>query len=52
MESPNNQGGYLGNIYRGWFVAPATTNYKFYIACDYYCKINLGNVSGSVEDDN
>jgi len=28
---------------RGWFVAPATTNYRFYMACDDWCRINLGN---------
>jgi hypothetical protein len=50
MESPYNEGTLLGNVYKGWFVAPATTNYKFYLACDDFCKLNLGNVSGAVED--
>jgi hypothetical protein len=50
LESPVNEGDLLGNIYKGWFIAPATTNYKFYIACDDYCKVNLGNISGVVED--
>jgi hypothetical protein len=50
MENPYLLGDKFGNIYKGWFVAPATTNYKFYIACDDYCKINLGNTSGVVEN--
>ena len=43
MQSPYNEDEFLGNTYKGWFVAPATTNYRFYIACDDYCDINLGN---------
>jgi hypothetical protein len=50
MENPVNEGNLLGNIYKGWFIAPATTNYKFYMACDDYCKVNLGSISGVVED--
>jgi hypothetical protein len=50
MENPYHEGDRLGSIYKGWFIAPATTNYKFYIACDDYCKINLGNISGVVDD--
>ena len=46
MEAPAYEGDRIGNIWKGWFVAPATTNYKFYIACDDYCNINLGNISG------
>jgi hypothetical protein len=37
MENPYTEGDQLGNIYKGWFVAPATTNYKFYITCNDYC---------------
>ena len=50
METPYAEGDKIGNIYKGWFVAPATTNYRFYIACDDYCMLKLGNVSMVVED--
>jgi hypothetical protein len=31
------------NKYRGWFIAPATTNYRFYMACDDRCTLYLGD---------
>lgn len=31
----------FGLKYDGWFKAPETGNYKFYLACDDNCKINL-----------
>ena len=46
FENPFNEGNFLGNVYKGWFVAPATTRYRFYITCDDLCKLNLGNTSG------
>jgi hypothetical protein len=46
LESPYSEGSYIGSVYRGWFIPPASTNYKFYQACDDYCKVLLGNVSG------
>lgn len=39
LESPYQVGDKLGNMFKGWFVAPATTNYRFYVACDDYCNI-------------
>lgn len=46
MQSPYNEpGDNMGNIYKGWFVAPATTNYRFYLACDDYCDLNLGTTN-------
>jgi len=34
-------------MFRGWFKAPATTNYRFYITCDDHCNIRLGNETGN-----
>ena len=35
---------------RGWFVAPATTNYRFYLACDDWCRITMGNISMNADN--
>lgn len=32
---------YAGSIFRGWFVPPATTRYRFYQSCDNYCSLWL-----------
>ena len=50
MQSPFNEGDRLGSIWKGWFVAPATTNYRFYAACDDYCKLLLGDTSMNSTD--
>ena len=44
FESPQNvkQSGY-GNIYSGYFKAPATANYRFYMSCDDGCQLYLSN---------
>lgn len=49
METPYNQDERMENIFKGWFIPPATTRYRFYQACDNYCRIYLSNVSGSVD---
>lgn len=49
-ETPYNEGTYIANKLKGWFIPPATTSYRFYQACDDYCRVSLGNVSGQVED--
>jgi len=46
FETPYYVGDRIGNVMKGWFVAPATTNYRFYIACDDYCSFSIGNTSG------
>lgn len=44
MEKPHNMwGDHFSSVMRGWFVAPATTRYRFYVACDDWCRINLGD---------
>ena len=35
--------GYTGNILTGWFVPPATTRYKFYLACGSNCVMRHGD---------
>jgi hypothetical protein len=42
MEKPYNEDTNIGSIYKGWFVAPATTNYRFKMACDDRCSLSLG----------
>lgn len=29
-------------MYKGWFIPPASTNYSFWMACDDYCILKLG----------
>jgi hypothetical protein len=33
----------IANMYKGWFVAPATTRYRFYVACDQACDVQFGS---------
>jgi len=38
LEAPANlKDGNSGSIYSGYFKAPATANYRFYISCDDHC---------------
>jgi len=50
VEVPSNHHDYTLSIFKGWFIPPKTTNYRFYQVCDDYCRIKLGNISGQVED--
>jgi hypothetical protein len=45
-----NKGSYHTNHYYAWFVAPATTRYRFYAVCDDDCAVKLGLTPGSVDD--
>jgi hypothetical protein len=38
-----------GNIIDGYFKAPITGNYKFYMSCDDICKLSLSTVNLSPE---
>lgn len=42
FEVPTNIGNKLGNKLKGWFVAPETTKYRFHLACDDNCVLNMG----------
>jgi len=46
VENQHEEGEYLLSVYKGWFVAPKTTNYRFYQAAEDKVKFSLGNVSG------
>ena len=42
IETETNVCDSCQNIFRGWFIAPATTNYRFWAAVDDYCDVRLG----------
>jgi len=42
FEIPLDFEDYHGSYIKGWFIAPATTNYRFYLSCDDYCILNMG----------
>ena len=39
FESDWNLGDDIGSIYKGWFVPPADTRYRFYQSCDNKCRL-------------
>jgi len=41
---------YHTNHYYAWFVAPATTRYRFYAVCDDDCAVKLGLTAGSADE--
>lgn len=46
MEGPVNvKDGNYGNVYSGFFKAPADGKYRFYMSCD-VCQLSLGNAGG------
>jgi hypothetical protein len=45
LEGPSYQGDYYGNVFSGYFKAPATTNYKFYSSCDDKCTVKLSTAN-------
>jgi hypothetical protein len=40
--APKNEGNHHGNVYKGWFIPPASTKYTFWMACDDHCILKLG----------
>lgn len=38
-------GGYSGNTLKGYFKAPMSGNYRFYLTCDDACNIYLGTAN-------
>ena len=50
LESGKNLGDKFAHEYKGWFVPPATTRYRFYMACDDQCFVKLGTTPGSTTD--
>ena len=49
LETPVNIGDRYAQKLRGWFVAPATTRYKFYMACDDACKLSMNLVADKID---
>lgn len=47
LEAWNGRGERLHTHFRGWFVPPATTRYRFYQTCDDRCKVFLDTTPGS-----
>lgn len=51
METIQNQkDGYEGNVFQGYFKAPATASYRFYMTCDDVCQLYLGNSNLNTSD--
>ena len=49
LESEVNYGTYLGNLYKGWFIPPADTRYRFYVTCDDICRLSLAPCPDTTE---
>jgi IPT/TIG domain len=48
FETPKNEwDGPFGNVLSGYFKAPATANYRFYMTCDDLCRLYLSKTSMS-----
>jgi hypothetical protein len=46
LETPSNvKDGHSGNIFSGYFKAPATASHRFYISCDDWCQLSFSNVN-------
>jgi hypothetical protein len=44
-EAPKDvKDGHSGNIYKGYFKAPATAKFRFYLACDDWCSMKFSTV--------
>jgi hypothetical protein len=45
LEAPYGvKDGYSGNIFSGYFKAPATAGYRFYASCDDWCQLSFSSV--------
>jgi hypothetical protein len=48
FDGPTDGGDNLSNRYEGWFVAPKTTRYRFFVACDDGCQVLLDQTPNSI----
>ena len=48
LESHEYYGNYYGQVFKGWFIPPETTNYRFYMACDDQCTLKIDETPNSV----
>ena len=47
LSAERNFGDKLGSVYKTWFVPPKTTRYRFYMICDDYCLLKMGECPNS-----
>jgi hypothetical protein len=47
LEQHESLGDRYSQIMRTWFIPPADTDYKFYMACNDVCYMNMANVSNN-----
>jgi hypothetical protein len=40
----------MENVFKGWFIPPATTKYRFYMSCDDHCNLKLGSEPNKIEE--
>jgi hypothetical protein len=50
LESRVGRGDHIGYDFKGWFVAPATTRYRFSMTCDDVCRLFLDDTPGSTDN--
>jgi len=50
LEVSPNIGDRFAHEFTGWFVAPATTNYRFYMSCNDHCHVKLDTTAGSTSN--
>jgi hypothetical protein len=46
FATPYNEGTHIGNVFKGWFIPPVSTEYRFYMACDDHCLLRIGKTAG------
>ena len=47
-EAPYTVGDNLGNLFQSWFIAPASTKYRFYMACDDECELWMSETPNDI----
>jgi len=45
---PRDEGTYVSNHLKGWFKAPETTKYRFYMSCDDGCTLKLSETPNDI----
>jgi len=46
----NQKEGFSGSVYSGYFKAPATAGYRFYMACDDNCILRMNYDGADTKD--
>jgi hypothetical protein len=49
-ETQQWYGDYYGQVFKGWFIPPETTEYRFYMSCDDDCRLKLGETPNVIKD--